>query len=411
MSTQTETENYDPFDDFDRAQRRGFVEDPYPDWARRRRESPVWVGPADEWMPGASALMGGADRLAVALSFDAVSQVLQDGETFSSAGYAQTMGLVMGHTILEMDEPEHFRYRGLIQTAFQRKHIEQWARQIVAPVVENCLAPLRGRGQADLVRELTFPFPVKVICGMIGIPEESHGLFHRLAVELISIAFDPARGMAASAGLRDLFAEVLAERRRDPQDDLMTLLAEAELDGVRLDDEAIFAFLRLLAPAGAETTSRSSANLLCGLLSDPVQWEAVCKDRDLIPQAIEEGLRWEAPLTGIQRTATKDTEVCGVPIQAGTSVHVCMGAANRDETRWEDPDRFDIHRPRHHHAAFAFGPHTCLGMHLARLETRVALEALMDGLPGLRLDPAAKAPEVKGLSFRSPVELPVSFDA
>ena len=191
----------------------------------------------------------------------------------------------------------------------------------------------------------------------------------------------------------------------------MTLLAEAELDGVRLEDEAIFAFLRLLAPAGAETTSRSSANLLCGLLSDPVQWEAVCKDRDLIPQAIEEGLRWEAPLTGIQRTATQDTEVCGVPIQAGTSIHVCMGAANRDETRWEDPDRFDIMRPRHHHAAFAFGPHTCLGMHLARLETRVALEALMDGLPGLRLDPDAKAPEVTGLSFRSPVELRVSFDA
>ena len=406
-----EAEDYDPFEDFDRMQRLGGEEDPYPGWAKQRRQTPVWVGPVDEWIPGGGAMMGGAETLAVALSFDAVSEVLRDGDTFTSSGYAKTIGLVMGHTILEMDEPEHFRYRGLIQMAFQRKQMEEWAERIVRPVVETCLEPLRGQGRADLVRELTFPFPVKVICGMIGIPEEAHARFHRLAVELISIAFDPARGIAASQGLGELFAEVLAERRKKPANDLMSLLANAELEGTRLEDEEIFAFLRLLAPAGAETTSRSSANLLCGLLSSPDQWEALCVDRNLFPQAIEEGLRWETPLTGIQRTASRDAEVCGVPIVSGTAVQVCMGSANRDETRWEDPGQFDIFRPRHHHASFAFGPHTCLGMHLARLETRVALESLMEMLPGLRLDPDRAAPQIGGRMFRSPAELPVRFDA
>lgn len=400
----------DPFDDFNRMQGMGSIRDPYPEWAERRRQTPVWLAPTEEVMGQAAALIE-AEQVAVALSFDAVSEVLRDGETFSSAGYAKTMGLVMGHTILEMDQPEHSRYRGLIQTAFQRSHVQRWEEELVRPMIQSLLAPIRARGRGDLVRELTFPFPVRVICGMIGLPEDTHATFHRLAVELISISFDPARGVAASQGLRELFADLLAERRRQPQEDLMSLLAHAELAGTRLDDEQIFAFLRLLAPAGAETTYRSSSNLLFGLLSDPAQWAALREDPSLIPAATEEGLRWECPLTGIQRTATRDANLCGVEIPAGTPVQVCMAAANRDETRWEDPDRFDIFRPHRHHASFAFGPHTCLGMHLARMETRVLLECLFEGLPGLHLDPDAEDLHISGKMFRSPSELPVRFDS
>ncbi len=399
----------DAFDRFNRIQGAGTVRDPYPEWAVKRRETPVWVVSPSEFL-NLPAGPGAPERLAVPLTFEAVSEVLRDGATFSSAGYANTMGLVMGHSILEMDEPEHHRYRALLQTAFNRRQLKRWEDELVRPLVERCLAPLRERGRGDLVRELTFPFPVRVVCGMIGLPEETHATFHRLAVELISIAFDPPLGVAASQGLRELFADVLTDRRRAPKDDLMSVLATAELDGTRLDDEQIYAFLRLLAPAGAETTYRSSSNLLFGLLSDPAQWEAVKRDPSLIPAATEEGLRWECPLTGIQRTATRDALVCGVPIPAGTPVHVCLGAANRDEARWPDPDRFDIHRPHRHHAAFAFGPHTCMGMHLARMETRVLLEALFE-LPGLRLDPEAEDVHITGRMFRSPMALPVVLDA
>jgi cytochrome P450 len=211
--------------------------------------------------------------------------------------------------------------------------------------------------------------------------------------------------------MQDLLAPLLEQRRSRPRGDLISILAHAESDGGRLDDEMIFSFCRLLAPAGAETTYRSSSNLLFGLLSRPEQLAALREDRSLLRQAIEEGLRWEAPLTGIMRTCAADTEVCGVPIKADTVVAVGLGAANRDERRWEDPESFDIFRPQRQHIAFAAGPHTCLGMHLARMETRVMLEALLDRLPNLRLDPAAEDVHISGDSFRAPRELPVVFDA
>jgi cytochrome P450 len=397
----------DVFGAFNRAQGMGSVADPYPRFAELRRKAPVLEAP----MSAFTSLAFGDVTTWAALSFEAVSSVLRDGALFSSAGYGRTIGLVMGHTILEMDEPEHHRYRSLLREAFTLGAMRRWEAAIVRPVIEAHVERIAGRGRAELVREVTFPFPVEVIARMIGIPEEDHALFHRLAVELISIAFDPPRGLAASAGLRELFARHLARRRARPEDDLLSQLARAELDGTCLSDEEIFAFLRLLAPAGAETTYRSSSNLLCGLLAHPEQLALVRRDRAWLARAMEEGLRWEAPLTSIQRTATRDVEVAGVRIPAGVAVQVVLGAANRDETRWPDPDRFDVTRPARAHAAFAFGPHTCLGKHLARMETRALLECLFERLPGLRLDPEYGDVAVTGLTFRAPLVLPVVWDA
>ena len=132
-------------------------------------------------------------------------------------------------------------------------------------------------------------------------------------------------------------------------------------------------------------------------------------DRSLLPQAIEEGLRWEPPLLMIIRTATQDTEVCGVPIPKGAAVIMNIGSANHDESRWPDAESFDIHREQHAHIAFASGPHMCLGMHLARMETKVVLNRLLDRLPGLRVDPDADAPAVTGMTFRAPTRLDVVF--
>ncbi len=405
------TDEHDPFEVFDRAQGVGTVRDPYPMFAAFRQKAPVVEIDLRAMLGEGRELPAGmAPIIYAAVSHDAVAHVLRDAEAFSSSGYARTMGPVMGRTILEMDPPEHSRYRGLLQKAFSKQALERWDEELVGPVIHGLIDRFAERGSADLVRELTFPFPVAVICGMLGIPEEEHRAFHRLAVELISVGIDAERGAHASRGLGEMFARVLAQRRERPTGDLLSVLASAELDGTKLSDEEIFAFGRLLAPAGAETTYRSSSNLLFGLLSDRNQWEAVRADPTLIPQAIEEGLRWEAPLLSIMRTATRDVTVCGVRIPAGGMVNVNLGSANRDETRYSDPDRFDIHREAKQNMAFAFGPHRCLGMHLARLETTRLLHALFERLPNLRLDPAAEDVHITGMVFRSPRSLPVLFD-
>jgi cytochrome P450 len=402
----------DPFDAFNRSAGMGLVENPYPLFALARQEHDIKAESVFDEIDADVELMGPDDYVNVftAYGFDAVQQVLKDGEVFSSAGYSEVIGAVMGHTILEMDEPEHRTYRGLVQQAFSRKAMETWERDLVRGVIDEHIDAFADDGRADLVRQLTFPFPVTVIARMLGLPREDLPRFHRLAIELISVSFDEALGRRASEALYEYFCGIIAERRAAPADDVISVLVRAELDGVRLDDDQICAFLRLLLPAGAETTYRSSSNLLVGLLSNPDQLDAVRRDRDLLPQAIEEGLRWEPPLLTIMRSATRDTEVCGVPVPAGSTVVVNMGSANHDERYWEDPERFDIFRPPRQHLAFAWGPHMCLGLHLARMETRVLLTQLLDRLPRLRLDPDAPTPTITGMVFRAPMALPVVWD-
>ena len=202
----------------------------------------------------------------------------------------------------------------------------------------------------------------------------------------------------------------MEDRRREPQGDLISLLAHAELDAKRLTNDEIIAFCRLLLPAGAETTYRAASNMMVGLLSDPAQLEAVRADRSLVAVAVEEALRWEPPLTGISRRAATDVEVEGFGIAAGAAVNTSLGSANHDPSRWDDPDRFDIFREQKPHMAFATGPHLCLGIHLARMEMRAVLERLLDRLPGLCLDPEADPPTITGLAFRAPHELKVVWD-
>ena len=397
----------DPFELFDRATGADSCRDPYPEFAAMRAK-----GGIVELFPGESPTIGSlgqTGRSFAAVSHDAVAEVLRDGRVFSSSAYKEMMGLVMGPNILVMDEPEHGRYRSLIQMAFSKKSLERWETELVRPVVNELVDAFVERGRADLVRELTFPFPVRVIAGMLGLPRKDLPKFHAWAVELISVAFDFQRGLASSKQLGDYLTPLIEARRENPKEDLISVLASGELDGQRLDNEHVLGFLRLLLPAGAETTYRSSSNLIFGLLSNPAQLKALAEDRSLMIQAIEEGLRWEVPLTGIGRLCVEDTNVAGVAIPAGSQIQVIIGAANRDESRFDRPDEFDIHRPPRQHMSFAFGPHRCLGMHLARMETKVVMETLLDRLPNLRLDPEAEDVHITGRGFRSPRRLPVVF--
>ena len=410
-------DDYDPFEAFNRSAGIGVVENPYPIFALVRAEHTMKREDFTDMIPEGGDLellnsfeLDESVNVFTAYGFDAVQQVLKDGETFSSAGYSEIMGPVFGHSILEMDEPEHHTYRGLVQQAFSRKAMETWERELVRGVVDECLDEIIDDKHGDLVRTLTFPFPVIVIARLLGLAREDLPMFHRQAVEMISAGFEFDRAIAASNALYDYFCAIIADRRKNPSDDVISVLVQAELDGERLDDAQICSFLRLLLPAGAETTYRSSSNLLFGLLTNPEQLDALRDDRNLMPQAIEEGLRWEPPLLGIMRTATRDTEVDGVAVPAGSIVNVNIGSANHDERYWNHAEEFDILRPPRQHIAFAWGPHMCLGLHLARMETRVALTQVLDRLPNLRLDPDAQRPFITGMVFRAPNTLPVIWD-
>jgi len=389
------------------------VRDPYPDLANARRTNPVeridfgemGMGEDDPNLPATTP----HDTYTV-FSHELMQRVLLDNETFSSTAYAEIMGVLMGHTILEMDEPEHRHHRGLVAQAFREKTLARWEADLVRATVDELIDNFAGDGKAELVRQFTFPFPVRVIARILGLPKEDYVKFQRWSIELISVAGNWERALASSNALRDYFKPIVDQRRADPSDDLISDLAQAELDGNTLTDEEIFAFLRLLLPAGVETTYRSTGNFLFALLSHPEQMAALRADRSLMKQAIEETLRWEPPLLFITRSAAKDLELGGVPIAAGSQIGVSLGAANRDETRYQDPDRFDIFREPGQHISFGFGPHLCLGMHLARMEMRVAVDALLDRLPELRLDPDGDDPHIHGMIFRSPNRLPVLFD-
>ncbi len=386
----------------------GDVRDPYPLMAAYLAQSPVQRGAIDLGA-GASETFGPIIPVSV-FGFDECVQVLRDNETFSSTVYEGVMGMVMGRTILQMDEPEHRMQRALVSPAFRSKMLEQWEEGVVKTVVDELIDGFCGRGHADLVREFTFNFPVQVIAHILGLPRSDYPKFQRWAVEITSVATNWDRGVAASEALRDYFAGVLAERRAAPSDDLITELVNVEVDGQKLTDEEIYSFLRLLLPAGVETTYRSSGNLLLGLLTHPDQYQALRDDRSLFAQAFEESVRWEPPVTIILRRALKDTEVAGVPIEEGADVALLLGAANHDARKYDNPDEFDMFRTVRQHVGFGFGVHVCLGMHLARMETRVAINALFDRLPDLRLDPGPDQDiHVRGLAFRSPVTLPVAF--
>ncbi|OBI47205.1 cytochrome [Mycobacterium kyorinense] len=386
----------------------GYLRDPYPYFLQQRQKTGVFAGTVMDYTKTPDSLR--PKRSFAAMSFDAVNKAFRDGQVFSSAMYDTTIGLFMGPTILAMEGKKHRDHRNLVSAAFKSKNLARWEPTIVRPICDALIDEFIDAGEADLVRQFTFEFPTRVIAKLLGLPEADLPMFHRRAVELISYTVNYERAFEASTALKDYFLEQIEQRKTTPTEDIVGDLVTAEIDGEKLSDEAIYSFLRLLLPAGLETTYRSSGNLLYLLLTHPDQFAAVQADRELIPKAIEEGLRFETPLTTVQRFTTEDTELDGVTIPARSVVDVCIGSANRDEHRWERPEEFDIFRPHMPHISFAAGEHTCLGLHLARMETRVALECLLNRMTNIQLV-VDSGPHIHGQPFRSPTALPVTFDA
>jgi cytochrome P450 len=377
----------------------GDVRDPYEAYAYARKHTPV-----------ARVSHLGAD-VAMVYRFAEAEQVLGDSETFSSRINGKWMRPFLGRTILEMGGLEHHTHRKLISHAFRRKVVQQWEDELIRPTANELIDRFAARGRAELVREFAWGFPVRIIAKMVGVPQTDFAMWQQKAIELERTAVDWHGAVAASKELQAYFGPLVEERRVDPQEDVISMLAEAEIDGDKLDDELIQSFLRLLVPAGAGTTYRLIGSLLLALLQNPSQLDTVREDRTRIPAAVEEALRWEAPVQFAAREATRDVELAGLEIGTGTPVTVALGSANHDDSRWSEPDRFDIAREPYNHLAFADGEHFCLGAHLARLEAEVALNVVLDRLDDLRLDPNAPEPYQVGFAFRSPTAVPVIFHA
>ena len=402
--------SFDAFKTFDAAQGFGEVDDPFPMLHALHRNGKVQRGDLREHFSLQPFSLWADLPSVMVFGYDMVERVFGDAATFSSVIMQRIYNSSFGDSINGMDAPDHTRYRRLFQKAFMPQNVAKWGNELVPRIVNGIIGQFANRGAAELVSEFTVKYPFHVIYGQLELPADELEIFHRLGVGLMCITVDYPHASEASQKMGDYFRLLLEERRRKSYDDLISMLAHAEVDGERLPEEITVSFLRQLLNAAGDTTYRSTGALLVGLLTHPEQLDAVRRDRTLVPRAVEEALRWDGPLTVLTRQTTRDIELQGVHIDAGTKIDVVTGTANRDPARFADPDGFNIFRPQSRHVAFAFGPHVCIGQHLARLEMTRALNALLDRLPNLRLDPAFPAPQVVGLNSRAPQAVHVRFD-
>jgi cytochrome P450 len=374
--------------------------DIYGFWTECRRDQPV-VDVGSEAM----------DRpMWMVTRHEDVEAVLRDPDRFSSRINNETMGPVMGTLILGMDGDEHRRYRSLVAQAFRPSALARWEEELIRPIINELLDDLAPKGRGDLVEDITSRYPVQVIAGVLGVPVSDHEQFHKWAVEISIGPEDYSVSMPASVAMREYLEPIVADRRAQPREDLVSDIVTAEVDGRRLSDEHVYGFLRLLLPAGAETTYRVMGSSLLAILTHRGLKERVMSDPSSLDGVIDEVLRWETSVTMVNRETNEPVEIAGVEVPKGASVVCCTGSANHDESRYEDAENFDPDRDPKPHLAFGTGRHQCLGMHLARLELRVGILAVLDRLPNLRLDPDAPPVGVEGIAFRSPPRLQVLFD-
>ena len=378
--------------------------DPYPFFAYLRAESPV------HWCERTQAFL-------VSRYADVIS-ILKQPELFSSVAMRrQAPGSDAGtrgtHNMITTDPPEHTRLRGILQKEFLNRSLADIQARI-DDTADHYLRRICAQPEFDLVDGFTIPFPVTVIAEMLGVEPERREDFKYWSdclVQVLTEHHGPAweRARAGVFELVDFFVESFDRRRVEGRhhDDLLSLLLDAENRGDLTPREAVASCTLLLA-AGNETTTDLLGNLIPTLLANPEQLEQLLDDPELVPRAVEEGLRHASPVQGIYRRATEDVEIAGTAIPEGKDVVVLFGAANRDQSRFPDPDRFDLRRETGGMVGFGYGIHFCLGAHLARREARSALERLLPKLARLR--PQFEQVQWKpGWLVRGPTRLPFAW--
>lgn len=383
----------------------GVVDDPYPIWRRLLSEAPVHEGSLAECM-GLSGQTGAMHlpgfRYYTAFGFDAASEVFTRKDDFNSSFYMDLgVHTHQGYNILMMDGPTHYEYRRLIQGYFQPEAASTWWHdKIIAKLVDDLIRRFEGAETVDLNAQLCARLPMHTVTAAFGLSPREGIEFRRnthVAMNHHTLRDAKAAAVAAAEGI---LGAVVRERRKDPRDDLISALANAQLedDGHTrlLTVEEVVAFCQLIMFAGGGTTWKQLGITLFALLNNREQLEAVRADRSLVHKAILESARWYPNDPVFPRKATRDTVLQGVSIPKDSVVMLCLGSANRDPSRWEEPDTYDLFRPVKRSLAFAAGHHSCLGQHVARQEMAVALNALLDRFPNLRWDPSHKAPALSG---------------
>ena len=390
----------------------GDHDDPYPRIAELREQGAVVQGDFREVMGlGPDLTHPESAPHFLILGYDACSKALLSPETFSNHAYSFNLGASFGRSVSTMDAPEHTRYRRIFQKVFLPQYVKEWGGSVVDPVVNELLETFIHTGKADLVKQFTLLYPFGVIYKQLDLPIDEGKIFHKLAVTQTLISIMRDKGVEASDKLGEYFPKLIDQRRANPGDDLVSLLVKTEVDGEYLPEDVLVSFFRQLINAAGDTTYRGTSVLLANLLQHPDQMEELRQDRSLLPNAIEEALRFDGPVIEQARFCEKDTEFFGVHIPGGSICHVMAGSANRDPARFPDPDKFDIRRSNsNRHLSFSVGPHICIGQHLARVEMTRAINAILDRLPNLRVDPNMPPPQIKGAMMRVPHHLHVLFD-
>jgi cytochrome P450 len=369
-----------------------FIRDPYPHYARLRRTDPLHVTPHGMYLASRHA---------------DVSLVLRDkrfGKDFvvrSTRRYGpkimeEPIFRSMSHWMLQQDPPDHARLRGLVVKAFTARRVEGM-RPRIQEVVDQTLDRVMPRGNMDLIEDFAFRLPVTIICDMLGIPEEHREIFYtgsrdggRILDPVPLTPAEIAQGNAANLMAQMYFHQLFELRRKEPGDDLITQLVQAEEDGSKLTNEELTANIILLFGAGHETTVNLIGNGLLALHRNPDQLALLKARPDLIAGAIEEFLRYDSSVQMTGRVTLEDIDdLGGRRIPKGETVLCLLGSANRDPAVYpEGADRLDITRPNVRPLSFGGGIHFCLGAQLARIEAEIAIQTLLRRLPGLRLDDA-----------------------
>jgi cytochrome P450 len=401
-------------------------DDPYPRYRELRERAPVYFAPET--------------RAWCVSRYDDVMFVLRNPELFSSRAMF-TFLMNQGHegrpplswplirfiarfawrthldprqfatarNLIAEDGERHSAMRAIVNRGFTPRRIAAWEAR-AQEIVAGCMERLRGSDAFDLVEGLAIPLPVGIIAEMLGVEPARRADFKRWSDVVVDMATGPGRAERFSPRISDALIElasylraVAEERKRRPADDLVSLIAAQQEGEAALTIREVIQFAMLLLVAGNETTTNLIGNAVTALLDHPDQLARVVADPGLVPAAIEETLRWDAPVQIVFRTATQDVEIAGTRIPKGAYVAPLLGSANRDERRFPDPDRFDVTRDPQGHVAFGFGKHFCLGASLARMEARVALEALLPELP--RLERERPRPLVDSFLVRGPRRL------
>jgi cytochrome P450 len=398
-----------PFDVRDPA----FLANPYPIFHKLRAVAPVFKAPFGRWF---------------ITRYDDTQQLLRDRRfgkdydnpdalmnRFGPTALQEPAVVELTHMMLMRDPPDHTRLRGLVAKAFTARRIEAM-RERVQQLTGTLLDKVIPLGRMDLIRDLAFPLPVLVICELLGIPEKDQARFVTGSASggALLNPTPPTRAEMDNANRGTLesgayFGALFERRRRDPRDDLITQLVQAEEAGDRLSTAELRANVSLLFAAGHETTVNLIGNGFLALLRHPGQWRMLRDDPSLIANAIEEILRFESPVQAVARTAAEPIELSGVTLEPHAIVVSLVGAANRDPAVFENPDRFDIARTDLRPLSFGGGIHFCLGAQLARIEAAVVFETVLRRLPDLRLVEPEHPKWRSSFTLRGLTELPVAW--